>query len=89
MRSEKTRSCQASWAIFLFQSKGTDLYALSASPEGDGIPRVNGSPKWCFRAELAESDFTAGSDAAGLSDLVDQVRRRGFCIFRAEEVTVH
>jgi|RhiMethySRZTD1v2_1073278.scaffolds.fasta_scaffold562665_2 hypothetical protein len=89
MQGQKNGSEQASAKFYLFQSRGTDLYALSLRDHGEDIPRVNGCPPWCLREEISNSSLVAGADAAELARVMVEVRRHGFFLFRGEEAPVH
>ena len=75
--------------FYLFQSRGTDLYALSLREDSEVIPRVNGCPLWCLRGEISNSSLMAGADPAELASVVTEVRTRGFFLFRGKEAPVH
>jgi hypothetical protein len=89
MQGQQKGSEQATAKFYLFQSRGTDLYALSLHDDSEAIPRVNGCPRWCLREEISNSNLVAGADAAGLARVVAEVRTRGFFLFRGEEAPVH
>jgi hypothetical protein len=74
--------------LYLFQSVGTDLYALSLRAE-ERIPRVNGCPQWRLRAEIPDSSLLSGADPTELMRVLAEVRQRGFILFRAQEVPLH
>lgn len=76
--------------FYLFQSLGTDLYALSLRDDGEVIPRVNGwCPRWCLRDEISSSHLVAGADPAELARVVAEVRKCGFFLFRGGECPLH
>jgi hypothetical protein len=89
MHSQKNGSEQALAKYYLFQSLGTDLYALSLDDDGEVIPRVNGCPRWCLRDEISNSHLIAGADPAELARVVAEVRKRGFFLFRGGEYPLH
>jgi hypothetical protein len=73
MHSQKNGSEQAPAKFYLFQSLGTDLYALSLRADGEVIPRVN----------------VAAADPAELARVVAEVRKRGFFLLRGGECPLH
>ena len=85
MHSQKNGSEQAPAKFYLFQSLGTDLYALSLRADGEVIPRVNGCPRWCLRDEISR----AAADPAELARVVTEVRKRGFFLLRGGECPLH
>jgi hypothetical protein len=89
MQGQKNGSEQAPAKFYLFQSRGTDMYALSLRDDSEAIPRVNGCPPWCLREEISNSSLVAGADPAELARVVAEVRTRGFFLFRGEEAPVH
>jgi hypothetical protein len=89
MHSQKNGSEQAPAKFYLFQSLGTDLYALSLRADGEVIPRVNGCPRWRLRDEISSSHLVAAADPAELARVVAEVRKRGFFLFRGGECPLH
>ena len=89
MRSQKNGFEQAPAKFYLFQSLGTDLYALSLRDDEEVIPRVNRCPRWWLREEISSSHLVAGADPGELARVVAEVRKRGFFLFRGGECPLH
>ena len=89
MRTTDVDASAARFRLYLFQSPGTDLYALSETKSAASLPCTGGFPSWRLSHEVIASSLLTGSDAVGLKRLMAQVRRHGHLVFRADQVSVH